>query len=150
MCASSAGDYAKVRVLLSHPSINVNATNSSGVSALHYAASKGHNDILTILVSRDDINMNIQDIHARNTPLLRAIACRQDLCIRRLIQAGVRLNLRDAEGNTALHYTVMAGNSELSVLLVQNGANVDLKNEEEQTPMDLANPHMKMLLEEEM
>lgn len=44
----------------------------------------------------------------------------------------------------------MAGNSDLSVLLVQKGANVDLKNAEEQTPLDLAHPSLRMMLEEEM
>jgi 26S proteasome non-ATPase regulatory subunit 10 len=104
MIAASSGDFEKARSLLATPDIDVNLKNESDCTALTYAASRGRNDIMTLLLMRDDTDLNVQDKHARNTPLMRAIANKHILCVRKLIQAEARVDMRDSEGNTALHY----------------------------------------------
>ncbi|CAG9323564.1 unnamed protein product [Blepharisma stoltei] len=147
--AASSGDFEKFRCLISHPSIDVNMLTESGTSALHYAASKGHNEILTLLLQRDDIKMDVQDTNSRFTPLMRAIISKKNLCAQKLIQAGAKLNLRDVEGDTALHHAAMTDNIPIALMLIENGAKTDIENKQHQTALQVASPMMAQRIEEE-
>lgn len=152
MCAGSSGDFEKARSLLATPNIQVNLKNDAQCTVLTYVASKGHNDILTLLLQRDDTDLNVQDKNARNTPLMRAIANRQILSIRRLLQAEARVDLRDIEGNTALHYAIVSFTQaenleEIVGLLLDAGASLDTKNKADQTPFNVADVRMRGFIE---
>uniref|UniRef100_A0A8R1ESR6 ANK_REP_REGION domain-containing protein n=2 Tax=Caenorhabditis japonica TaxID=281687 RepID=A0A8R1ESR6_CAEJA len=59
--ASSAGRVEVVRFLLTLPHVNVNQTNSNKQSALHYACSKNHIEIVKLLIEADPGCVNITD-----------------------------------------------------------------------------------------
>lgn len=149
IAAASSGDFEKFRQLISHPSAIINLTTDGGTCALHYAASKGHNDILTLLLQRDDIKLDIQDNNSKFTPLMRAIISSKNLCAQKLIQAGAKLNLRDIEGDTALHHAVMTDNVQIALMLIENGAKTDIENKQNRTALQLASPMMSHRIEEE-
>lgn len=150
MCAASSGDLLKVKILLSHDDTDPNLRNDSGCTALHYAASKGHIEIVSALLQREGILLDIQDNHAKATPLVRAIMTNHLQIAKKLIEAKARTNLRDCEGNTALHYAIGMENVELAVELLENGALDNVKNFFNQTPLDIASPFMRNRLEEEV
>ena len=150
MSACSIGDVVKVKQLLSYPSLDVNLRNDSGCTALHYAASKGHIEVVKALLEREDLKTDIQDNHAKSTPLVRAITTNHLQVVRELLKVRPRLNLRDSEGNTALHYAIAMENVDLAVDLINNGALDNVKNIYNQTPLDVASPFMRNRLEEEL
>ncbi len=55
-----------------------------------------------------------------------------------LIQNSLTLNNVDKEGNTALHYCVFYDKSECMKLLLRSNANINIKNNQRKTALDLA------------
>ncbi len=55
-----------------------------------------------------------------------------------ILDAGVDINAADERGNTALHHAVLRDFPSVVEFLAAHGANLELTNEREQTPMDLA------------
>lgn len=142
MCACSAGHVDKVRALLSSPAIEPNLTNDAGMTALHYACSKGRQELLSLLMQRDDLIVDLQDKNSKLTPLMRAVIGHHPVCVQKLIQAGARLNLIDIEGNTALHHAIQEGQDNLAIMLVEAGASTDIKNREGDTPLKHASARL--------
>lgn len=60
-------------------------------------------------------------------------------CFHKLIEAGCNINAKDANGNTALHYTCATKTyNRISMLrLLQLGADINVENEEGKTPMEM-------------
>jgi ankyrin repeat protein len=52
--------------------------------------------------------------------------------------SGKGINARDAAGNTVLHYAARQGNTENILLLLELGANKNLKNIQAESPADIA------------
>lgn len=149
MGAASAGDYEKAKSLLQAAHINVNLQTEGGATALHYAAGRGRNDIVALLLQRDDIALDLQDHNSKQSALLRAVVGGHMLSTQQLVQRGCKRNLRDIEGNTALHHAVMADNIDLVLFLIENGARTDVENHEHKTPLDVASPFIKYRVQEE-
>lgn len=55
--------------------------------------------------------------------------------IKRLLSYNLNINAEDHEGNTALHWSVMAGSIEIIILLLVNGADINVLNKMAQTPL---------------
>merc|ERR1719492_11142 len=53
-------------------------------------------------------------------------------------EAAARLNARDSNGDTPLHYAVNTDNPELARLLLGAGADAAVKNADDETPAELA------------
>ncbi len=76
---------------------------------------------------------------ARNeTPLIWAVSEHYHDIAVTLIEAGVDLNARNADGNTALLRAACEGRAELASVLVRVGANVDLQNHDGYSALILA------------
>ena len=54
-----------------------------------------------------------------------------------LVENGCPVDSKDGDGNTALHLAVMVGNVTLASALVRRGADMNAKNDQNQTPLDL-------------
>jgi hypothetical protein len=65
--AAGDGDFARVRELVEHESISPNVPDSFTYTPMHAAASYGHLDILTYLISKGG-NVNVSDEDG-DTPL---------------------------------------------------------------------------------
>jgi ankyrin repeat protein len=150
MCAASSGDLIKSKILINNSNTDVNLINDAGCTALHYAASKGYAEIVAGLLQRDDLKLDIQDHYGKTTPLIRAVTNNRHQIAKKLLEARAKTNLKDCEGNTALHYAVCTENLDLVLDLLNHGALDNIKNNSHQTPLDLASPFMLNRIEEEM
>ncbi len=56
--------------------------------------------------------------------------------VKKHLDAGADVNLKDNWGRTPLHYAAMGGHKEIAELLITNGANINKKNDEGKTPLD--------------
>lgn len=92
-------------------------------------------------------DVNIADIRGA-TPLHRATS-RGNLTIVKLLldHSDLRVNVRDAYGNTPLHLACEEDRQDEAKLLVKNGADLDIKNKDKLTPLDLCTPSLAKLLE---
>jgi len=59
------------RLLRDHPEIDVNGTNYSRWTPLHAACSRGHIEVIKLLLAQPGINVNLKD-SAGETPLFFA------------------------------------------------------------------------------
>ena len=74
-----------------------------------------------------------------NTPLMSALWNRTATnYIEMLLQAGAGIDLQNTNGNTALHYAVVAGSPDTVAILLAHKANPNIQNEVGSTPLDLA------------
>ena len=71
------------------------------------------------------------------TPLMFAAACNLPDCINLLCTGGSDVNLRDADGNTALHYANAYGSVAAASALESRNANRTLENNKQLTPDDI-------------
>lgn len=58
----------------------------------------------------------------------------------------LKINVRDVYGNTPLHLACEEDRQEEARLLVSRGANLEIKNKEEKTPIDLCSPSLAKVL----
>jgi len=117
-------------------------------TALYAAVFNGHRDIVELLIERGaDVN---QSDSIGETPLIPAAAfTRQDNrqeIVTLLLENGADIDHQSDTGWTALHAAAYGGwgspegDLETARILIEHGAALDLKNEDGQTPRDLAPP----------
>ena len=128
-----------------------------GYTALHFAVSKGSEDIVKLLLDGGaDVDAVTDDHFLSNapmaTPLLFAVSAKNPAMVRMLVDAGADVNfkvqsnhLHEMKGYTSLHYAVSKGSEDIVKLLLDGGADVDavtddhfLSNAPMATPLLLA------------
>ncbi|CAH1989823.1 unnamed protein product [Acanthoscelides obtectus] len=144
--ASSAGRTEIVKMILDRCD-DVNHKTSQGHSALQYAASKGWTEICKYLLDKG-ANINITDMRG-STPLHRA-ASKGNIQVLNLFLSDyaddLNINVKDIYGNTPLHLACEEDRQEEATLLVEHGADIEIKNRDQQTPLDLCTPKLARLL----
>lgn len=108
--------------------------SSSGASCLHYAASKGHKDIVAFLLEQAPALLGNQD--KRGDSVLHK-AVRHIAIVQLLLDKGANVKSRNKRGRTPLHDAAEEGDEAVSKLLLQAGADADVKDEEGATPRSL-------------
>lgn len=123
----------KIAQLLVEEGANVNARNKTKSTPLHVAAMYGHDDIVMYLLSK---GANVEAKESRGqTPLM--IACTykpssgRESVIDILLQAGANINEREYRGYTALLIAIMRDHTEIAKLLIESGADVHAKTDED-------------------
>uniref|UniRef100_A0A671T1M0 Proteasome 26S subunit, non-ATPase 10 n=1 Tax=Sinocyclocheilus anshuiensis TaxID=1608454 RepID=A0A671T1M0_9TELE len=126
-----------------------------GQTALHWACSAGHVEIVQFLLDlgaevdlKDDVSQHCVMLQARtqillengadpnatdkleSTPLHRASAKGNYRLIQLLLKESASTNIQDSEGNTPL--------SERRLFLVEHGASIYIENKEKMTPLQVA------------
>jgi ankyrin repeat protein/glyoxylase-like metal-dependent hydrolase (beta-lactamase superfamily II) len=122
-----SGYKDSVKLLLA-AGAEVNLKDNRGYSPLRWAALRGHKEIVDMMIAKGaDITIH------------EAAACGHKKMIDTLIAQGIGLDSRDNEsGATPLHLAVMAGQNGMIDFLVARGAGINIKNNNGETPLDLA------------
>ncbi len=124
----------------------VNAKDLNGYTPLMWAARASKNDILNLLLSRG-ANINVKDKRG-NTPLLLAARYSKSKVVKSLLnRIGKRVggvNAQDKKGNTPLLWAVKKNKSKVVTLLLQYGANPDIRNNKGTNAWELAKKRRKI------
>ena len=129
------GDTAMLRQLI-RQGVDVNEAQSDGMTALHWAASRGDaNSAKTLVFSGARV-----DALTRNgnyTPLHLAARGGHAATVRALLEHGADVNAATSSGSaTALHFAASNGDSETVNVLLDKGAKVDARETAfQQTPL---------------
>jgi 26S proteasome non-ATPase regulatory subunit 10 len=136
--AASAGHTEVVKQLL-ECGANPAAVTDQKRSALLYAASKNKHDIVNLLLAAR-VNVNEQDVVGQ-TALHRAAGQGHTQSVTALLTAdNCLVDVQDRYGNTALHYACEEERLDVARLLIKAGANTEVQNREEKTPIQLCGP----------
>ena len=139
----------KISMLLKEQSVTLdyNAVDEAGNSALHYAAMGGSLKNVEFLVEN---GANVNGTNAKMaTPLMCAILhSHENVANEFLSHKECDINHQDCKGETALHFASRCGLNEMITMLLEHGANKYKANIMEQKPVDVAaGPTSVMLLE---
>ncbi|MHC4371510.1 MAG: ankyrin repeat domain-containing protein [Planctomycetota bacterium] len=145
--AASDGELEQVKLLISEGA-DVNVKNNEGLTPLHYAARKGHKEIIE-LYNRTAAEFAMQSNHreivqllvskgADISPLHFALYMKDEAKARSLIEGGADVNRRTPYGSTPLYRAVLAGFKNIVELLIAKGADVNAKDNWNWTPLHSA------------
>jgi ankyrin repeat protein len=131
--AVKTGDRTAALALLQQK-VNVNAPDSDGTTALHWAVQKDDADLVDRLI-KAGANVNAKNDYG-STPMSEAAINGDVAVIDRLLKAGANVESPNADGQTALMVIARTNNVEAARLLISHGANVNaVEKWREQTPL---------------
>ncbi len=134
--AAEIGDTKTLRRLLNEANVDINAQDSEGYTALHWAIGKMHTDVAKILLGAG-ANLNLQDQDGW-TPLHLAADWGQVKEVKLLLDAGADPNITTNRNETPLHYAGWCGSVDAINLLLKAGAKDNIKDNFGYTPLALA------------
>jgi ankyrin repeat protein len=140
--AAATGRLERIDELLDQDSSLVNQFSADGFTPLGLAAFFGHKQVLNELITHGaDVNiasnnsMKVCPLHSAvahyNAPVAFQMA-------KSLLEHGAKVNAVQMGGWTPLHEAAARGEVDLVKLLLQYGADKDMKNEDGTTALDLA------------
>ena len=137
--AAKNGQIETVKSLLKIPSIDVNAVNEDGYTALIVAAANGQIEIVERLLVAPGIDVNHAGQYG-NTALISAAVNGQIEIVGRLLAAGgIVVNHASQNGNTALTLAVDRGYTEIvKRLLAAPDIEINVASEDDNTALILA------------
>lgn len=113
----------------------INACNDLGETALHVACATGRVEMVQLLLDAG-ANVNAMTKSEGRTPL--HLACLNDRVdtAKLLFNCGTcDLDAKDHNGDTSLHLATVAGNVKLVSLLIRYGANTNIRNAQNKSPL---------------
>ncbi|KAF8250995.1 ankyrin, partial [Wilcoxina mikolae CBS 423.85] len=110
-------------LLLANSSVDVNAQNSDGRSPLTVATEHGYENLVELLLQRDDVNVNIKDnlVHPEHscTPLCWAAWNGHEGVVRiLLLRSDLVKNKLENVGDLPLNYAIQHGHSGIVQVLL--------------------------------
>lgn len=138
--AALGGCLQIVQDLTPHCAGFINSQNKNGETALHLALNHCRTRITRFLLEQEGIDFEIKDLHGE-TPLLCAIQAGCWHIVQHLVErcnATKFINHQNHDGETALHNAIRLGYVDTAGLLVQHGANMDLKDMQGRIPLMIA------------
>ncbi|KAL9096349.1 MAG: hypothetical protein Q9165_001346 [Trypethelium subeluteriae] len=130
--AAEGGHLKCCIILLEVNSIEKDATNRDGRTALHLAAQKDRVDVVKTLINKR-VNLNMTDKNGRTALHLAAEAGRLQVVKALCIACRIELNVQDSNGHTALHLATLRKKVSVVKFLVGKKAEVDEQNKKQHT-----------------
>lgn len=91
-------------------------------------------------------DVNIADIRG-STPLHRAASKGVISIVKLLVERNdIQINIKDVYGATPLHLACEEDREQAAIVLVENGADIETKNRDGASPLDLCSPKLARLL----
>ncbi|XP_076225099.1 uncharacterized protein LOC116434587 isoform X3 [Nomia melanderi] len=138
MCAARGSNVDVVEYLAETvESLNGSATDCTGATALHHAASAGHPTVITALSNISRIELNAIDKKGQ-TPIHCACAQENMAAVEILIGLNANVDAQDCEGNTPLHVATRTRHTAIAQLLLRAGCNTELVDQMGFTPLHVA------------
>lgn len=147
--ACKHGDYDQVKTMLETNSNLATMTDSNGCSGLIYAATNGHNKIVSLILSISTEAINTLEPFKEGSPLLYAATKGNIATVRVLLENGANSNLEDTNGVTPLHLAIEQEYLEIVGMLCSHGASLLARDKNGNTPLDLMarsdNPELRSI-----
>ena len=135
--AAMRGDLVAVRALLKDRA-DPNAAQGDGMTALHWAAESGNQELARLVLGAG-ANPAAATRIARHTPLHLAAIGGHSVVAGLIVDAGADVNATTTTGASALHFTATAGSGATATLLLDRGADVNAREPQwGQTPLMFA------------
>ncbi|TFK25658.1 hypothetical protein FA15DRAFT_617116, partial [Coprinopsis marcescibilis] len=116
--AAVANRHASVTIIKLGSTLDINAKDANGRTALAHAVSRGSREIVTMLLEVKGVDCNCVDTRGW-TPLMIAVESGRDAVVALLLELqGVDYNCVDAKGQTALMIAVERGYDDTAALLL--------------------------------
>ncbi|CAN1349084.1 Potassium channel SKOR, partial [Linum perenne] len=131
--AAYNGDLFQLKAFI-RAGADPNRTDYDGRSPLHLAASRGYEDMTSLLLQKG-VDVNMRD-KSGNTPLMEAIKSGHDRVATLLVQKGASLNIEDA--GSFLCTAVARGESDFLKRILANGVDPNSKDYDHRTPLHVA------------
>jgi ankyrin repeat protein len=121
--AAKAGDIEKAKLLLARDVSLIHARDTDGSTALHCATWKGHQAMVSFLLSKGaDVSAHNKNEHWGTTPLHAACHANQAAIAEMLIEYGADVNAQDMNGKTPMHHTTFHKARAAAKVLQKHGA----------------------------
>lgn len=130
-------DIFRVRQLLENKSqVDLNKVLENGETLMTTAVAKDLYPIVEMLLTN-----NASVVKANNkqeTPLMVAAKLGYEGLVRLLTSLGSKTDIKDLNGNTALHLAIIYGHEDIAIYLINSRTNIDITNNDNQTALKLA------------
>jgi len=100
---------------------HLNKTDKRGKTALHYASENGNSEVVQVLLTADEIDVNIAD-ELDKTPLHYAYDKGDVVAIEELHVAGANEDVVDINGNAPVYYSIIYHNEVINKILSHGDA----------------------------
>ncbi|KAI9281028.1 ankyrin repeat-containing domain protein [Sporodiniella umbellata] len=110
---------------------------ATGWTCLHFAASRGHLNIVQLLIEEFAVRVDSVDKEGE-TALLKAAYNGHYSVVHYLLESNANLHHKDKDGWTALHNACSRGYFRIARLLIERNAKVDVKSKMGHTPLSKA------------
>ncbi|MGH0148885.1 UNVERIFIED_CONTAM: hypothetical protein FKN15_049132 [Acipenser sinensis] len=141
-----ANNHLEVAQYLVKHGANVHHAEEDGSTGLHHAAKIGTLELVKLLLATGKVEVNAQDSGGW-TPIIWAAEHKHIDIIRALLARGANVSVQDKEMNVVLHWASFAGCADIAEVLLNahlflsRGADIEMRNKEGDTPLDLTIPH---------
>nr|XP_061811987.1 neurogenic locus notch homolog protein 1-like [Nerophis lumbriciformis] len=116
---------------------DANARDNAGRTPLHAAVAADAQGVFQILIRNRATDLDAR-MHDGTTPLILAARLAVEGTVDELINCHADVNAVDDFGKSALHWAAAVNNAEAAIVLLKSGANKDMQNNKEETPLFLA------------
>ncbi len=129
-------EHANQLLQTEDPAEYINAQDELGMTILHWAAARGHSNIIESLLNKQ-ATIDGQDTQGMQ-PLHFATQNGHRIITELLLAHRAPVNARDSHGQTPLHYAILRGDRESAQTLIAARADINAQNARGQSPLHLA------------